>query len=90
MNKKVTYTPEQTKNLARSLQHISSYGYSTPADVVRILDDLDYKTLIQLAKQLHIHRGTTTTRNELVRMISEQYTMIYWKAIRTPKVYARG
>lgn len=90
MNNKVTHTAEKVKELAHSLQHISHYGYPTPTNVVRILNDLSRETLFQLAKELHIRRGTTTTRDELVRMIIEQYNTNYWEAIRTPKVYARG
>ena len=90
MNNKVTYTAEQVKALAHCLQHISLYSYPTPAYVVCLLNGLSRETLFQLAKELHIRRGTTTTRDELVRMIIEQYNTNYWEAIRTPKVYARG
>lgn len=90
MNNKITHTAEKVKELAYCLQHISPYGYSTPTNVVRILNDLSRETLHQLTKHLHIHRGTSTTRDELIRMIAEQYSMNYWNAMRTPKVYARG
>lgn len=90
MNNKITYASEQVKVLAHSLQHISPYGYPTPTNIVRILNDLSRETLSQLAKHLNIRRGTTTTRDELIRMIIEQYNTNYWNAIKTPKVYARG
>lgn len=89
MNNKVTHTAEKVKALAHSLQHISPYGYPTPTNVVRILNDLSRETLYYLAKHLQLHRGTTTTRDELIRMIAEQYSMNYWNAMRTPKVYAK-
>ncbi len=53
MNNKVTHTAEKVKALAHSLQHISPYGYPTPTNVVRILNDLSRETLFQLAKELH-------------------------------------
>lgn len=78
---KVTHTPDTVKAIAKSLLHPQKHGSRTPADVVRMLVDMTRKTLFDLAKAMKIYRGSTTTRSELIRLISVKYTRLYSAAV---------
>lgn len=79
---KITHTIQTVQNIAHCMLHISPKSADSPKQIFFMLNTFTRKTLSDLAKFLHIHRGTTTTRGELVRMINAKYTKLYCAAMR--------
>ena len=80
---KIHHPVQTVQNIAHCMLHISKVGASRPQEVAAMLNTFTRKTLAALAKYLNIHRGTTTTRSELIRMINAKYSKLFWSVVKS-------